>query len=315
MLRAASPESTVVVRNDSPIILGGHMSQDRTGPNDPLSPGWHAFYVDGLRQSYEVAGTGRVCVVHSGGPGINSDYLRMPLLEDDLTMVYLDPIGTGRSSLLPSGEYFVPTYAHYLESVLDHIGEPRPVILGHSHGGMVALELAIRSPNRLGGLIAYDTAPVFNDDLWEDAARQMAAFIERWPDRPEAARAARAWNGRRAIRKDLASARQWLADVTPAYFADYRRVVEGSIRLDHTWDPNRRNGVWSAEGRLGTIDAPTLIISGVFDFVCPPRWSKEMHAGIPGSVLLELPDSGHFGYHEQPEEFVAGVLEFLAGLT
>jgi hypothetical protein len=47
-----------------------------------LSQGWHAFDVDGVQQSYQVTGNGRVCVVHSGGPGIESDYLRMPLLED-----------------------------------------------------------------------------------------------------------------------------------------------------------------------------------------------------------------------------------------
>ena len=159
-------------------------------------------------------------------------------------MVYLDPIGTGRSSLLPGGEYFMPTYAHYFEAVLDHIGEPRPIILGHSHGGMVALELAMRDPHRLGGLIAYDTAPVYNDALWEEAGRQMSAYADRWPHRPETAVAVRAWNERHEVRTDAASARQWLADVTPAYFADYHRVADGSFRLDLTWDPNRRNGVW-----------------------------------------------------------------------
>ena len=146
-----------------------------------LSPGWHAFDVDGVTQSYEVAGSGRMCVVHSGGPGIDSGYLRMPLLEDHLTMVYLDPIGTGRSGLLPRGEYFMPTYAHYFEAVLDHIDQPRPIILGHSHGGMVALELAMRDPHRLGGLIAYDTAPVYNDALWEEAGRQMSAYANGGP--------------------------------------------------------------------------------------------------------------------------------------
>ncbi|HEY6577367.1 MAG TPA: alpha/beta hydrolase [Mycobacterium sp.] len=280
----------------------------------PLRTGWHAFDVDGLKQSYEVAGNGRVCVVHSGGPGIDSAYLRMPLLEDRLTMVYLDPIGTGRSGLLPGGEYFMPTYAHYLEAVLEYIGEPRPIVLGHSHGGMVALELAMRDPRRLGGLIAYDTAPVFDDALWEEAGRQMSAYAERWPDRPEAAVAWRAWNGRRDVRTDAASARQWLADVTPAYFADYHRVADGSLRLDLTWDPNRNNGAWSGLGRLGAVDTPTLIICGAFDFVCPPRWSEQMHAGITGSVLVELPHSGHFGYQEQPDEFVGAVLDFVGKL-
>ena len=39
-----------------------------------------------------------------------------------------------------------------------------------------------------------------------------------------------------------------------------------------------------------------------------------MHVGIAESVLVELPDSGHFGYQEQPDEFVGAVLDFVDGL-
>jgi pimeloyl-ACP methyl ester carboxylesterase len=39
-----------------------------------------------------------------------------------------------------------------------------------------------------------------------------------------------------------------------------------------------------------------------------------MHAEIPESVLVELPDSGHFGHREQPHEFVDAVLDFVSGL-
>jgi len=284
--------------------------------NDALGPGRHVFDVDGMRQSYEVAGNGRVCVVHSGGPGINSDYLRMPLLEEHLTMVYIDPIGTGKSSLLPGGEYFVPTYAYHVEAVLDHIQAPKPLILGHSHGGMVALEVAIRNPNRLGGLIAYDTAPVYNAELLAEAQRQISAYAQRWADRPEAGRAARAWAAGDQRRQDAASEREWFAEILPAYFADYRRTIKDQpISLDVTWDPNRHNGSWSAADRLDAIDAPALIICGAFDFVCPPRWSRQMQAGIPNSVLVELTDSGHFGYQEQPDDFAAAIVKFIASLA
>jgi pimeloyl-ACP methyl ester carboxylesterase len=281
--------------------------------DDALSRGWHTFDVNGLTQAYEVAGSGPVCVAHSGGPGINSDYLRMPLLERYFTIVYLDPIGTGRSDLLPSGEYFMPTYAHFLGAVLDHIGESRPLVLGHSHGGMVVLELAMRDSGRFGGVIAYDTAPVYADELWNEAARQMTAFAARWPDRPEAAAAARAWHAGGRPRDDAAAEQKFLADILPAYFADYRRFLdpERPPALDITWDPNRNNGTWSARNRLGAIDTPTLIICGDFDFVCPPRWSKEMRDAIPNSKLCELHESGHFGHQEQSRDFVSAVLQFV----
>jgi pimeloyl-ACP methyl ester carboxylesterase len=279
--------------------------------DDALRAGWHALNIDSIVQAYEVAGSGPVCVVHSGGPGINSDYLRMPQLEKHLTMVYLDPIGTGKSGLLPDGEYLVPTYAQYLEGVLDHIGHPRPIILGHSHGGMVVLELAIQNSRRLGGVIAYDTAPVYNDDLWDEASRQMTAFAARWPDRPEAARAAQAWHAVGGGEPGVEE--KFLVDVLPAYFADYRRSHDPAHPpvLKVTRNPNRTNGTWLAGDRLNTIDTATLIIYGKYDFVCPPRWSKELRAAIPRSQLCELHDSGHFGHIEQPKDFVDAVLQFV----
>jgi pimeloyl-ACP methyl ester carboxylesterase len=61
----------------------------------------------------------------------------MPLLEQHLTMVYLDPIGTGRSELLPGGDYSVSTYARFARAVIGHLGAEQPYFLGHSHGGCV----------------------------------------------------------------------------------------------------------------------------------------------------------------------------------
>ncbi|MGC4857359.1 hypothetical protein ACLQ24_29335 [Micromonospora sp. DT4] len=53
-----------------------------------------------MRQVYPVAGTGPVCVAHSGGPGIEWAYLRAPGIEEHFTMVYVEPVGTGASGRL-----------------------------------------------------------------------------------------------------------------------------------------------------------------------------------------------------------------------
>jgi pimeloyl-ACP methyl ester carboxylesterase len=282
-----------------------------------LTVGRHTFDIDGVVQAFEVAGRGPVCVVHSGGPGVNSQYLRMPQLEQHLTMVYADPVGTGRSGLLPGGEYFVPTYARFLKTILGHLDQVRPLVLGHSHGGFVALELAAQSPGLLGGLIAYDTAPSNNAELWEEATRQMAAFVQRWPDRQEAVRAGHTWHAYRVTGDakivDRASHLDFRSGIQPAYFADFRRTIaqRGPQTNDITFDPARKNGEWDARERLGSIDAPTLIVSGAYDFICPPRWAQELQDGIPNARVLDLADSGHFGHIEQPDEFTCGVLDFV----
>lgn len=273
--------------------------------------------VDGVRQVYRVTGEGPVCLVHSGGPGAHPEYLRIPALEGHMTMVYVDPVGSGDSDLLPDGDYFMSRYARFAEAVLDDIGAPTGYFLGHSHGGFVALQFGIDHPDRLDGLILYDTAPVYGRELMETATKEMAAFAQRWPDRPEAAEAGRIWDAVRVSQTmevtDDESHGRFLAGILPAYFADYRETIEeaGEFTLRVAHDPNRLPVSWDIRDQLGTINVPALVIVGTYDFICPPRFAYEMRAGLPDARLCELRESGHFGHVEETGEFTAAVLGFV----
>ncbi|MCZ4602429.1 alpha/beta hydrolase [Streptomyces sp. Lzd4kr] len=255
--------------------------------------------------------------MHSGGPGVHPAYLRLPELEHSLTLVYLDPVGSGGSDLLPDGDYSVSRYGHFAEAVLDDIGAPTCYFLGHSHGGFVALQFALDHPDRLAGLILYDTVPMNGRELRETATKEMAAFVQRWPDRPEAAAAGRIWdavNGDQTMKvADDDSYRQYLNGILPAYFADYRKTVEqiGTFTLQVTHDPNRQPVTWDVRDRLSSIRTPSLVIVGTYDFICAPRFSYEMYAAMPHSRLHELRESGHFGHLEQSDEFVASIVDFV----
>ncbi|MBL1083524.1 hypothetical protein JK359_16340 [Streptomyces actinomycinicus] len=62
---------------------------------------------------------------------------------------------------------------------------------------------------------------------------------------------------------------------------------------------------------LASITAPTLVVVGRHYFICGPCWAGALHEGIPGSRLLELEDSGHFGRIEEPEAFARAVAGFV----
>jgi proline iminopeptidase len=273
--------------------------------------------IEGIRQVYRVSGAGPLCLVHSGGPGAHPDYLRIPGLEHGLTLAYLDPVGSGDSDPLPDGDYSMPRYARFAEAVLDDLDAPTAYFLGHSHGGFVALQFGIDRPDRLGGLILYDTAPVYGRELMETAGKEMAAFVGRWPDRPEAAEAGRMWDAANVsqtleIAGD-ASHQRYLNGILPAYFADYRRTVErvGELTIRTTHDPNRLPVSWDVRDQLAVINVPALVIVGTYDFICPPRFAYELHAGMPDARLRELRESGHFGHIEEADEFAAAVLAFV----
>lgn len=61
---------------------------------------------------------------------------------------------------------------------------------------------------------------------------------------------------------------------------------------------------------LPRITAPTLVIGCTRDFLVPVEHSRALHKGIPGSAYAEL-DSGHVVMHEQPDELVRRVREFI----
>jgi proline-specific peptidase len=281
-----------------------------------LPQGTREISVDRVRQVFHVVGTGPVCVVHSGGPGIEWEYLRMPALEEHLTMVYLEPVGTGASGRLddPRG-YRLDTYARFVHGVVEHLGLPKVFLLGHSHGGFVAQRYALDHADRLAGLILFATSPVTGAEFWADAVANVNRFPERHPDRREAAEIPQAFQEAVAATDDKAYT-DGLRRILPAYFADYwahEQVLEPLRAALRAWiDPMRGEEPepFDVRDRLGSIALPSLVLTGAHDFICGTRWASMLHDGIPGSRLTVLEDSGHMGHLEQPEAFTRAVAEF-----
>jgi proline iminopeptidase len=78
-------------------------------------------------------------------------------------------------------------------------------------------------------------------------------------------------------------------------------------------DPERTGSPWDVRSELATIDLPTLVVSGRYDFICSPRWGGELAAGIPDARHLKLDDVGHFSHLEgRRDEFFSAVATFAA---
>ncbi|MET8527383.1 alpha/beta hydrolase [Micromonospora sp. NPDC005172] len=282
-----------------------------------LAPGAHTFTVDGVRQVYHVAGTGPVCVAHSGGPGIEWAYLRTPSLEEHFTMVYVEPVGTGASGRLDNrDDYRMDTYVRFLDAVVTHLGEPRVYLLGHSYGGFVIQRYALQQPDRVAGLVLYDTSPVTGAEFWAEAMKGLAAYPLRHPEHPEAAAVPAALQ-RALAAFDDESLSAGLSEALPVYFADFwaRRAEFAPLQAGlRAWAaPARAQDPtpFDVRDRLGEIAAPAVVIVGAYDFICGPRYAEELHAGLKDSRLVVLERSGHFGHVEQPTEFTEAVVELL----
>ncbi|MFK4087001.1 alpha/beta fold hydrolase [Kribbella sp. NPDC020789] len=272
------------------------------------------FMVDGVRVTYHVHGTGPVCLAHSGGPGIHWPYLRMPLLEERLTMVYLEPVGTGSSDLLPGGDYSMEVYASFVDKLAEHLGESQVFLLGHSHGGFVALQTALDFPGRLRGVIVYDSMAYNGPELGAQAFANIEKYVAARPEGDQlAAQVLDAWN---ATPDGHDEQLEVLGRLLPVYFKDFEAIdpsiTEWKKLVDITVDPDRQGGLWDIRPRLGEIAVPVLVLVGIADFICPVNSARELADGIPGAQLVVLEHSGHFGHVEEPELFRDTVLNFVA---
>jgi proline iminopeptidase len=274
--------------------------------------------VDGIEQRYHVHGTGPVLVAHSGGPGIGWEYLRLPLVEQHHTVVYVEPIGTGESGRLPDpADYVRATYVRFLHAIVEHLGAPRVTVLGHSHGGFVALEYALTHPDRVDGLILHDTSPVTGAEFWQQAVENMTNFVRDNEGKPGVDAIMPAFTANHAELSD-AEITEVIRTILPAYFADYwgHEAEFAPMRAQaRAWSASSQGqepAPFDVRGRLGEIAVPTLVAVGAHDFICGPTWGRMLAEGIPGATYAEFANSGHMPHIEEPQDFDAAIRKVLA---
>ncbi|HEY1335515.1 MAG TPA: alpha/beta hydrolase, partial [Myxococcaceae bacterium] len=140
--------------------LGKPAPRRRKPPEAKFSTGRHVANVGGISFTYYVAGTGPLLVVQAPGWGIGSEYLRNGLvpLEKDFTLLFYDTRGSGDSSR-PRDEGAMSTsdMVNDLEALRAFWELKVLTLLGHSHGGAIALGYAIRHPSRVKKLLVVDS--------------------------------------------------------------------------------------------------------------------------------------------------------------
>jgi pimeloyl-ACP methyl ester carboxylesterase len=287
----------------------------------PLSQGVHTIDLDGIAQRYHVHGTGPVCLAHPGGPGVFWESLRMPALERHLTMVYVEPIGTGGSGRLtshPNG-YTRERYTKALIGLLDHLALPRAYLLGHSHGGFVVQHCALRHPNRVAGVVLYESSPLTGPEFMAEAMGNVQEFARRHAHNPELPGVIEAFQATAAISND-AEFTAAVRGLLPAYFADYWRREQEFAPMRATvsgWhisgsDEHLVPEIIDDREALASMAVPAMVVVGRHDVICGPRWAGELSRLIPDSRLVILHNSGHFGHIEEPDAFADAVAGFIA---
>ena len=258
--------------------------------------------VGDLRIHYEASGEGEPLLLIMG-LGANLDWWDPRLVEAlsrDFRTLRFDNRGTGRSGDSEE-EYTMRTLADDAAGLLDALAIPRANVLGASMGGMIAQELALAHPERVGRLVLYSThcggphsVPPSPEALGIMARLAGAASTD------EAARLTTLLCfTKESVEENPAAVESWRREAfkVPTSQATLLRQLQAIAGFD-------------AYDRLPGLKVPTLVLHGARDILIPPENGSVLAKAIPGSRLVVLEHSAH-GLAEDVEAVIRSVREFL----
>jgi len=263
--------------------------------------------VDGTRLRMIDTGRGTpVVFIHGFGASIYSWRKTLPpVLAAGYRVIAFDNRGFGFSDKPParSGEglYSNAAYARFVVALLDSLKLPSAVLVGHSMGGAIAAEVALRYPDRVRGLVLIDAAGF--------GVRWPAALkVGRWPGAGGVAAALRGrWITAQTLRSTYGDPSKVTEEDVDQYYAPvaepgYDRALRGVLR-EFRFD--------TLVGRMRAVAAPTLVVWGSADRWIPVRDGARLATELPRGAFIVLPGIGHAAAEENPDEVNRLLISFL----
>ncbi len=261
-------------------------------------------------------GNGRPILFLHGGSGFDHTYFRpwLDTLSEQAQLIYYDQFGQGRSTRPASyDEITMTTWADEADALREALGHERIILFGHSFGGFLAQEYALRHGDHLDALILSNTSPALDyPDVMLANAQQRAT-----PAQFAALVAALS-----SPIPDDETFKTTFNAILPIYFNHYDPTVGTPLGETIQYSAGAFNQgmgklvqMFNTLDRLAEITMPTLVIGGRYDWITPPaQASQRLAAGLPNAQLHIFEESGHFPFIEENAAYLALVRTWLAGL-
>lgn len=256
---------------------------------------------DGTRLFYSESGDGPpMLLIHGWTCDGNDWHGQIPGFEQKYRVLVIDNRGHGRSGEAAGGDYTIEAYAADAAAVLEAAGASNAVVMGHSLGVAIALELATQHPDLVRAIIDVDgalTAP-------EQARPVLGGVLEALVASPQDTVAA-------------FFAGSFYPPASPEWLKAWhlRRVYSGSdamlIGTAHTlFGENGRVYQSNTSPLLGALNVPLL------GFHVAPAAAAWLRTQLkrPASKVVEWEGTGHFAHVERPRELNSIALEWLEAL-
>ena len=278
------------------------------GTPDSLSVSSRKVKISGIGVHFVEAGKGPPLLLLHGVGGSWSDWsANLPALAADYRVMAMDFPGFGESDK-PEGRYSIEWLTDVVEKFLQEQDIDQVNLVGHSMGGVVALNVASQPKSRVKKLVVADAVGI------GDKAEFLAYTMSKKIMGPETA-----WeflenflkNQFRAMADDLIEKQK--PQTARDLFESLRIPITGQPLLPMTPEVQMTASVFDFDIRpkLDAILQPTLILWGAKDPVASIQEASFLQTKIPSSILILFPDSGHSPMMENPSRFNEEIRKFL----
>jgi pimeloyl-ACP methyl ester carboxylesterase len=254
----------------------------------------HEVRLPGRRISTLTMGSGPdVLLLHGLGGAKSSFFDAAAALSLNYRVHALDLPGFGASSKPATAPYTARYFADTVRATMDALGIGRAHVAGNSMGGRVAIELALRYPERVGGLVLLCPAVAFVKRTYHPFVRLLRPELGLLPHHFARDRVAEhLWS----LFADPDAIDPAVADVVVDEFQRHYTSAGGRIaflasaRNIYLEDPFGRNGFY---GRLSQLEPPALFVWGSHDTVIPPAFGRYVERWLPSAEQIVLDGCGH----------------------
>ena len=263
----------------------------------------------------KVVGQGYPLLIMHGGPGLDhTTLLSLQPCGTQFTLVFYDHRCNGRSEGANVTSLTWENLTADADALRQELGFDEWAVLGHSFGGNVALEYALRYPHSVSHLILMDTC---GDTRW--VQQNAPEILARRGYSPAAVQAAhRFFNGqvtpgdymRTVLRFQKAYFYRW------SFLTLVHDLLSGGFRMKirpeaHIFAFSQLLPGWTVMDRLGEIQAPALVLAGRHDFQFPPEHQAILADRLANARLVLIERAGHNAPMERPAEVMGVIRQFM----